>query len=195
MSSTNNEATLITCVECGKGQECGPIAQCTYCGSNQVRRGVRFQWTPWDYHGKRIDGVLVPVLAVKSRKRDKGGHTDVLCEMIGGEGERWFSEEQLLESPASQVESETPAEIHWVDFDKTQADEQPLPPERRDVLVLLQSTGLGLPKGVAVGYLRFAAGCKDSPYFVVPGIGGEVDAWCDCLGDGVSELCMERSQL
>ncbi len=33
-------------------------------------------------------------------------------------------------------------------------------------------SGGGLPK---------AAGDKQSPYFVIPGIGGEVSEWCDCL--------------
>ena len=187
MPSTSAELDLVSCAECGKGQSCGPVAECQHCGSNQIRRGIQFRWNPWDYHGKRIDGVTVPVLAVKSRTREIGGHTDVYCEMVGGIGARWFSEEQLLKL-------KTPTGVHWVNFDKAQEDYQELPPERRDVLVLLQRTRSNFPKGVAVGYLRFAAGCKDSPYFVIPGIGGEVDAWCDCLGSGVSELCMERAQ-
>ena len=62
-----------------------------------------------------------------------------------------------------------------------------LPPGRRDVLVQLAAEeNLGLPPAVVVGYLRDAAGCKDSPQFITPGVGGRlriITHWCDCLGD------------
>lgn len=38
---------------------------------------------------------------------------------------------------------------------------------------------------MSVGYLKFAAGCLDSPIFIRPGAqAGQVIAWSDCLGDG-----------
>ena len=37
----------------------------------------------------------------------------------------------------------------------------------------------------AVGYLKNAAGDKQCPYFVVPGIGGRVLRWCDCLPENL----------
>jgi hypothetical protein len=33
----------------------------------------------------------------------------------------------------------------------------------------------------SVGYLRYAAGDRQSPHFVTPGVNGSVIAWCDCL--------------
>lgn len=55
-----------------------------------------------------------------------------------------------------------------------------LPPEREWVLVTFPArrtpTG-GYPRSFAVGYLRFAAGDRKSPFFVTPGIGGTPDAW------------------
>jgi hypothetical protein len=46
----------------------------------------------------------------------------------------------------------------------------------------------GMPPSVAVGYLRYAAGDKSSPYFVVPGFGRsfEVTHWIDCLPENLS---------
>jgi hypothetical protein len=77
----------------------------------------------------------------------------------------------------------------WVNFDPTNWATQEHPPERK--LVLVQSEG-GVVDGaiiqapsVGVGYLRYAAGCKDSPFFVVPGgKRGRDIAWCDCLPEG-----------
>ncbi len=55
-----------------------------------------------------------------------------------------------------------------------------LPAEPRPVLVWC--AGSTLPW---VGYLRYAAGCLDSPFFVVPHGNPDrptdVIAWCDCL--------------
>jgi hypothetical protein len=54
-------------------------------------------------------------------------------------------------------------------------------------------TAVGAPPSVAVGYLRYGGGDKDSPYFVVPGFGREppghgkpfvVTHWWDGLGEG-----------
>ena len=72
---------------------------------------------------------------------------------------------------------------NWIDFDARKGSKQPLPKERRDVLCYMQSSRPGvLPNGVAVGYLRYAAGDKDSPHFVVPGLHtGQVLKWSDCL--------------
>lgn len=57
-----------------------------------------------------------------------------------------------------------------------------IPAERRTVLVWLR--GHALP---FCGYIRYAAGDKNSPYFVVyhgnSEIGSDVIAWCDCLPD------------
>ena len=78
------------------------------------------------------------------------------------------------------------SEWKWTAFDQQKWDRQELPEEKRYILVQIASRedgGRGLPPAVAVGYLRFAAGDHDSPVFTIPGVGGEVVAWCDCLGD------------
>jgi hypothetical protein len=73
----------------------------------------------------------------------------------------------------------------WIDFDPAKWAVQQHPPERKLVVVQLPARpDKGLPPAVAVGYLRYAAGCKDSPMFVTPGIGGIPVAWCDCLPQG-----------
>ena len=65
----------------------------------------------------------------------------------------------------------------------------PLPPERRAVLVQLArvETPVGTHRvgALAVGYLRYGAGDKGSPYFVVGGYPTTftVTHWNDCLGD------------
>jgi len=56
--------------------------------------------------------------------------------------------------------------IDWVPFDP----KGKLPPERQSVLVQFSKIwGYGVG-AVAVGYLRYAAGDKDSPFFVVPAV-------------------------
>jgi hypothetical protein len=73
----------------------------------------------------------------------------------------------------------------WYAFDSAKGSRQKRPPERKLVLVRLASAGEGLPEGIAVGYRKNAAGDKQSPYFVVPGLHtGTVLAWCDCLPEG-----------
>lgn len=71
--------------------------------------------------------------------------------------------------------------MKWVAFDQSKGSRQKRPKERQWVLVLLESKREGLPEGVAVGYMKNAAGDKQSPYFVTTGIGGKAVAWCDCL--------------
>ncbi|MES2367732.1 MAG: hypothetical protein V4563_17780 [Pseudomonadota bacterium] len=80
--------------------------------------------------------------------------------------------------------------MKWYPFDKAKGSCQKRPPERRHVLVVLApNKDKSVPSGVAVGYRKNAAGDKQCPYFVVPGIGGEVIAWCDCLPDGFQAPC------
>lgn len=76
--------------------------------------------------------------------------------------------------------------MKWYSFDRAKGSRQKRPPERKLVLVQLESTQPEMfPVGIAVGYLRNAAGDKQSPYFVVPGLHtGKEIAWCDCLPDG-----------
>lgn len=74
--------------------------------------------------------------------------------------------------------------MKWIEFDQEKWHMQKLPIVRRYVLVQIAAKHEhGLPPSVAVGYMRYAAGDKKSPTFTIPGVGGEVVAWCDCLGD------------
>jgi hypothetical protein len=74
--------------------------------------------------------------------------------------------------------------MNWVPFDQQKWHHQELPIARRYLLVQIAAKPReGLPPAVAVGYMRFAAGCGDSPVFTIPGVGGNVVAWCDCLVD------------
>ena len=69
--------------------------------------------------------------------------------------------------------------MRWIKFDK----DGPVPKERRYVLVQIKEKDTdvgGLPPSVCVGYLRV---WSSGPFFVIPGVGGEVTHWCDCLGD------------
>ena len=69
----------------------------------------------------------------------------------------------------------------WYPFDTNKGSRQKRPPERKYVLVVVESNSNCLPNTVAVGYRKNAAGDKQCPYFVIPGLGGDVLAWCDCL--------------
>jgi hypothetical protein len=74
----------------------------------------------------------------------------------------------------------------WIPFDWRLGSRQQLPEERKYVLCLVKSAARSSPQGVGVGYLRYAAGDADSPFFVVPGlhpVDGVVFAWADCLPD------------
>ena len=74
--------------------------------------------------------------------------------------------------------------MKWFDYKQRLWANQPLPPARRYVLVQVKEKPKeGLPPAVAVGYMRLAAGDKNSPVFTIPGVGGDVVAWCDCLDD------------
>lgn len=76
--------------------------------------------------------------------------------------------------------------MDWIDYDREKWHNQPLPQENRMVMVQIERRrvdGMEVAPGVGVGYLRYAAGDPHSPHFIVPGIGGPVAAWCDCLGD------------
>lgn len=67
--------------------------------------------------------------------------------------------------------------MNWIEFNP---DGQ-LPTERRYVLCQIAAKAdKGLPPAVAVGYLRY---WSSGPFFVVPGVGGDVTHYCDCLGD------------
>ncbi len=56
-----------------------------------------------------------------------------------------------------------------------------LPTEKKEVLLQMKSLESGLPDPIVVGYLKYAAGDKDSPVFIVPGRDGKILAWCDCM--------------
>lgn len=70
----------------------------------------------------------------------------------------------------------------WHDFDCSRGYRQKRPPEYKPVLLrFYPNDAEGKPMGVAVGYLRYGAGQKDSPFFVTPQFGGQPFQWCDCL--------------
>jgi len=80
----------------------------------------------------------------------------------------------------------------WIDFERDLSSKQKLPEEHKNVLVQVETRQLGVPHAILVGYLRYAAGDKDSPQFIVPGlprvdnadgmpIVGRIMRWCDCL--------------
>ena len=74
------------------------------------------------------------------------------------------------------------AGMRWVPFRQELWSDQPLPPVRKYLLLQIEAKpDGGLPPSVAVGYMRFAAGDENSPVFTIPGVGGSVSAWCDCL--------------
>ncbi len=69
--------------------------------------------------------------------------------------------------------------MKWIPFDKTGK----VPKERRYVLLQIKEKATevgGLPPSVCVGYLRR---WSSGSFFVIPGVGGEVTHWSDCLGD------------
>ena len=101
--------------------------------------------------------------------------------------------------------------MKWYAFDAGRGSNQKRPDLRKLVLVKTVIGDLiydgcsttfvptpGLPLCMAVGYRKDGAGDKQSPYFVVPGVGGKVVAWCDCLppdltltDEGNCRLCGE----
>ena len=79
--------------------------------------------------------------------------------------------------------------MKWYPFDPAKWRRK-LPPQRRVVLVILPRRERGVPESVACGYMKFGAGDRKSPYFVIPGIGGTPRAWSDCLPE---EIASNRS--
>lgn len=72
--------------------------------------------------------------------------------------------------------------MKWYRFDKQKGSHQKRPQVKKYVLVLCRSKVSVLPDPVVLGYMKNAAGDKQSPYFVTPGGNtGEIYAWCDCL--------------
>lgn len=75
---------------------------------------------------------------------------------------------------------------HSVSGNPPKADEH-IPAERKVVLVWLRDKHLPY-----CGYVRYAAGDKESPYFVVyhgnDKIGADVVAWCDCLPESGPDI-------
>jgi hypothetical protein len=84
--------------------------------------------------------------------------------------------------------------IIWYEFRPEKFGCQKLPKERKRVLLQLSGNEKhGVAPAVVVGYLKYAAGDKQSPVFVHPGagstysenghyIGVRVTHWADCLG-------------
>ena len=74
--------------------------------------------------------------------------------------------ERLLTTATSKNGRESSMKIDWVTFDPR----GPLPPERKYVLIQFSKISCHGFGPVAVGYLRYAGGDRDSPFFVVPGV-------------------------
>lgn len=76
--------------------------------------------------------------------------------------------------------------MQWNEFNPSKGRYQKLPKPKQWVLVQLNNMQQGSPNPVVAGYIKFAAGDKDSPYFVTPGaigiqtpVGAErVLRWC-----------------
>jgi hypothetical protein len=83
--------------------------------------------------------------------------------------------------------------MEWTRFFPELGSKQKLPPEKRYVLVMLPGyEEAGVASSCLVGWLKFAAGDKNCPYFVTPSAWVNSPhylqpkpayAWCDCLGD------------
>ena len=59
-----------------------------------------------------------------------------------------------------------------------------LPPTKpHPLLLLMEPLSNTVPRHAAVGYFRYAGGDPDSPAFTIPGLGGVVLAWADCIED------------
>lgn len=79
----------------------------------------------------------------------------------------------------------------WKPFDRGLGSAQTLPKERKAVLCQIKSKMSSFPNPVVVGYMKFAAGDRDSPHFITPGAVlqsddgertlSEIISWCDCL--------------
>ena len=72
----------------------------------------------------------------------------------------------------------------WYKFDKLKGSRQKRPPASKYVLVRCKSSKKGYPDPVILGYMKNAAGDKQSPQFITPGgNAGTPYEWCDCLPD------------
>lgn len=78
--------------------------------------------------------------------------------------------------------------MKWYPFDREKGSRQKRPPEFKLVLVYLKADREGPSDNICVGYMKNAAGDKQSPYFATPGAqqgqGWTVTHWCDCLPEG-----------
>lgn len=70
----------------------------------------------------------------------------------------------------------------WIKFKPSRGGKQKLPKEKKFVLVQTQVLD-NAPPGIAVGYMRHPAGVKAEAVWTIPGIGGDVQYWNDCLED------------
>ena len=71
--------------------------------------------------------------------------------------------------------------MKWNKFDEKLGSGQVLPLPYKVLLLYIESLSQGSPRALAVGYMKFAAGDKESPHFITPGHGGAVLSWSDCL--------------
>ena len=84
--------------------------------------------------------------------------------------------------------------MKWQPFDKALGSSQKLPEEGKIVFVLtaeryevidighpVHGLGCGTPGAIALAYMKFAAGDRSCPYFVIVGVGGDAVAWNDCV--------------
>jgi hypothetical protein len=75
----------------------------------------------------------------------------------------------------------------WYCFDPAKGSRQALPPPRKYVLVQRRSLYDSKPDPIGVGYRKDAAGDKQSPVFITPGlIGADAYRWIDCLPDDLT---------
>lgn len=87
-----------------------------------------------------------------------------------------------MQTEESSMSAPVHAVVIWHSVSTPIQPNEHIPAERKVVLVWLREKHLPF-----CGYIRYAAGDKDSPYFVVyhgnSDIGSDVVAWCDCLPD------------
>jgi len=70
----------------------------------------------------------------------------------------------------------------WIPFDEKKGNQQKLAPEGKTVfLALAPDPCRGTPASICIGYMKFHAGEKDAPYFVIPGFNGVIVGWRDCV--------------
>ena len=81
----------------------------------------------------------------------------------------------------------------WHKFDREKGSAQARPPLRRYVLVRFDAKNESESPVVAVGYRKDAAGDKQCPYFVTPGIGGIPTHWNDCLPEDFNFIDVDKA--